>query len=303
MGVITRGSFPKLMWPGLNAIFGDTYKAHTMQWKGCFEEDTSYKSFEEEVAVTNFGLLKVKGESDGLTYDAASQAYTSRYTHVSYGLAFAVSREEFEDNLYGSVGKKNAKALARSAYETKENVAASIFNLAFAAGTTYGDGQPLISASHPTAGGTVSNTLAVAADLSESAIEEMVINIKQARDNRNKHIYLKPEALLVPSQLEFAATRILKNAQRPGTADRDISALNYLGSVPKIKVNVYLTDSDAWFILTDCPDGLKYFNRQSLKFENDSDFNTKNGLYSAYERYSFGVSDHRGAWGSPGVGA
>jgi hypothetical protein len=302
-GVIVRASFPKLMVPGLHAVFGDVYNKHPMQWEGCFEKNNSYRAYEEEVAVNNFGLLKVKGETDGLIYDSSQQMYVSRYTNISYGLAFAVAREEIEDNLYGSVATKRTKALARSAYETQENVAASVFNLAFSASAPIGDGKSLINSAHPTTGGTLSNTLDVAADLSEAAAEELLINISQARDNRNKHIYLKPEMLLIPSQQMFTATRIFKNPERPGTADRDISALYAMNSLPVIKTNVYLTDVDAWFILTDCPDGLKYFERSPIRFEEDNDFNTKNGLYSVYHRYSFGASDWRAIWGSPGVGA
>jgi len=301
-GVITTGSTPKLLWPGLNSMWGLAYNEHVPQWKEIFPTFKSDKAYEEDVGLTGMGLAPVKPEGDSLVYDTMKQSFVSRYTNIAYSLGYIITREEIADNLYGQFGGQRARNVAFSMNQSKENVAANILNRAFNASYTGGDGVSLINSSHPTEGGTLSNTLTTAADLSEASLEQALIDIKDFRDNRNNHISYMGESLVVPHQLEFEATRILKNPERPGTADRDISAMYKMGSLPGgIKVNVYLTDSDAWFILTSCPDGLKHFSREAPRFEADNDFDTKNAKFSGYERYSFGWTDWRGIYGSPGA--
>jgi len=301
-GIISTGSTPKLLWPGLDEIWGLAYKEKIPQWRELFEINYSDKNYEEDVGLTGMGLAPVKVEGEALSYDTMKQSFITRYTNVAYSIGFVITREEIADNLYKQFGAQRAKNVAYSMHQTKENVAANIFNRAFNNSYAGGDGVSLVNALHPTEGGTLSNTLTVAADLSEAALEQAIIDIDQFRDNRNNHIEVKALKLLVPPSLRFDAARILKNPQRPATADRDINAMYTLGVLPQgYTVNNYLTDTDAWFVLTDCPSSLKYFERSAPVFESDNDFTTKNALFSGYERYSFGFTDWRGIYGSPGA--
>lgn len=301
-GVITTGSTPKLLWPGLNEIWGMAYNEYMPEWKEVFEIWASDKNYEEDVSMTGMGLAPVKAEGAALQYDTMKQSFTTRYTNVAYAIGYIITREELADNLYVEFGAQRARNVAFSMHQTKENVSANVFNRAFNASFPIGDGVSLVNALHPTEGGTQSNTLAVAADLSEASLEQALIDISNFRDNRNNRINIKGRCLLIPSSLMFEATRILKNPERPATTDRDINAIYAMGLLPDgIKVNHYLTDTKAWFIITNCPSGLKYFEREAPRFESDNDFSTKNALFSGYERYSFGASDWRAIYGSPGA--
>lgn len=301
-GVITTGSTPKLLWPGLNAIWGMSYAEYVPEWKALFEINSSDKNYEEDVGLTGMGLAPVKVEGEALQYDTMKQSFVTRYMNVAYSIGFVITREEIEDNLYAQFGKQRAQNVAFSMHQTKENVGANIFNRAFNASFPGGDGVSMVNALHPVEGGNQSNTLSVAADLSEASLEQAIIDIGDFRDNRNNRIMVKPKALVIPQNLRFTATRILKNPERPDTTDRDINAIYADGSIPGgMILNHYFTDSDAWFILTNCPNGLKYFERSAPRFESDNDFSTKNALFSGYERYSFGWTDWRGVYGSPGA--
>jgi hypothetical protein len=303
-GVINSGLLAKLMRPGLYDIFGVNYDQYEDEWTSLFEHAISNKNYEEETMVTTMGLAQVKPQGAGVTYDDIKQAFTSRYTHVEYALGFIVTKIEVEDNLYLDVSKMRTAGLAYSMKQTKNYNGANIFNYAFDAGGLHngGDSVPLISSSHPTEAGLQSNALAVAADISEAALEEMLIKIYDARDNKNKKIALREKTLLIPSDLQFEATRLLRNPQRPGTAERDISALNNMGKFSNgVQVNHFLTDPDAWFVITTCPNGTKYFDRRALEFTDDNDFDTDNMKFKATERYSFGWSNWRSVYASPGA--
>lgn len=300
MGVITRGSNPKLLWPGLNAVWGLAYNEYPEEWRQCYELATSTQTYEEDVAMTGFGLAPMKGEGEGLQYDETKQSFVSRYTHLAYSLGYIITREEMADNLYGKVGTQRTQNLASSMRRTKEIVGANVFNRAFSSSYKGGDGVSLINTAHPIEGGTFSNRLAFDADLSEASLEQMVIDIGEAVDNRGIIIHLRPKKLLIPNALRYDAKRILGNPQRPATADRDINALYQYGDIPTFAINHWLTDSDAWFVLTDCNYGLRHFERQTPKFESDNDFDTKNGKFSGYYRDSFGWTNPRGCWGSAG---
>lgn len=309
MAVITTGNYPKLLWPGLNKIFGMEYAQYPQEWAQCFDTSISKKDYEEDAALSGFGLAPVKTEGNSLYFDTSRQNYITRYTNVSYALGFIITREEIDDNQYAEVAPMRTRCLAYSHHQTKENVAANIFNRAFNGAYVGGDNVSLCNASHPIEGGTFANVpvdsggALQGVDLAEATLEQAIIDIKQNfRDNRNLRIDLRPQKLLVPVNLQFEAVRILKNPERPATADRDINAMYQMGIMPQgYTVNHYLTDSDAWFVLTDCPVGLRYFDRSPLRFENDNEFDTKNMKYSAYERYVFGWSDPRAIWGSPGA--
>lgn len=303
-GVITTGSFPKLLWPGLNAIWGAEYAmyANGAEWKELFNVEASEKAYEETVSVTGLGLASVLTEGSALKYDTMKQAYVTRYTNTTYALGFVITRNELQDNLYAEAGRKRAKALAFSMNQTKEIVGANIFDRAFNAASPGGDGVSMINASHPTEGGTQSNTLTIAADLSEASLENAINDIALFRDNRNNRIAVIPSKLAVPVNLQFDAIRILQNPNRPGTAERDINAIYAQGYFTDgLRVNHYFTDTDAWFILTNCPDGLRHFIREAPIFDTDNEFDTKNAKYSGLERYSFGWDDWRSVYGSPGA--
>ena len=303
MGVITSTSFAKALWPGVNAWYGKAYNEYATEWdKLGFEKNSSKKAYEEDVGLTSFGLAVQKPEGTAISYDSERQGFTSRYTHVVYGLGFIVTREIFEDDQYDVVGQRKAKGLARSMRMTKETVGANIYNRAFNSSYTGGDGVCMLSASHPNVtGGTWSNILATASDLSEAALEQATIDIENFRDDRGLLIAAKPKKLIVPRQLRFEAHRILKADGRTGTDLNDPNALKDMGLFGDVTVNHFLTDSDAWFIVTDVNDGLKYFERRGDQFEMDNDFDTENAKFKATARYSFGWTDPRGIYGSQGV--
>lgn len=297
---ITTGSLPKLMRPGLFAIFGDEYAQYPDEWTPLFNYNVSNKNYEEMTMTTFTGLAQLKPQGSSVSYDDIKQAFTSRFTHDVWGLGFVVTMEEVADNLYMDKAEMRTKGLAFSMKQTKNINAANIFNRGFTSATG-GDGAYMLG-DHPTESGNQSNILTVAAELSEASLEELLLQVYDCRDNRNKKIALTEQALVIPYNLQFEATRILKNPERPATADRDINAMNTMGKFPKgIVVNHYFTDSDAWFITTSCPMGLMHFERDALRFDDDNDFDTNNLKFKAIERYSFGWADWRGVFGSPGA--
>ena len=301
-GVITSSSFAKLLWPGLNSVYGKEYNDYPVEWEQLFEKNTSDRAYEEDLGLSSFGLAAVKAEGAPIQYDTERQGFTSRYNHVVYALGFIITREIYEDDLYGKVGAQKAKALARSMRQTKEINGANVYNRAFTAGYTGGDGSTLISSSHANvAGGTWSNQIATASDLSEAALEQAVIDIAGFRDDRGLLIAAKPEKLVIPYQQQFEAHRILGANGRVGTDFNDPNAIKDMSIFKDVVVNHYLTDSDAWFILTNVKDGLKYFERRADQFEMDNDFDTENAKFKATARYSFGWSDPRAIYGSAGA--
>ncbi len=313
MSVMTSSTFAKALWPGVNAWYGKAYNDYQTEWdKLGFEKNTSKKAYEEDVGLSSFGLAAVKNEGAPITYDSEKQGFTTRYNHVVYALGFIVTREAFEDDQYDVIGSRKAKGLARSMRHTKEIVAANIFNRAFSTTYTGGDGASLIasaassgvggSATRPNvAGGTWTNGIATAADLSEAALEQAVIDIAAYRDDRGLLIAAKPKKLILPYQLQFEAARILKTTGRVGTDLNDINAVKEAGIFGDVVTNHFLTDADAWFIITDINDGLKYFERRGDQFEMDNDFDTENAKFKATARYSFGWTDPRCIYGSPGA--
>lgn len=302
MSTINTGSIAKLLWPGLNAVWGKEYVEHPVEYRDLFDVETSEKAYEEEVLVPGFGLAPIKAEGSGVTYDSTAQGYVSRYTHVAYGLGFIVTREAIKDNQYEKKALSSARDLAFSFRQTKENVAANGYNRGFNPSYTGGDGKELLATDHPIQGGTFSNELAVAADLSEAALEDICVQIMNAVNDRGMKISLMPRSLIVPTGLTFEATRILKSQLQNDTANNAINALRSMGMFPEgVKINHYLTDADAWFVRTNATRGLKMFQREEAEFAQDNDFDTSNLKYKGYERYSFGWSDPRGVYGSPGV--
>ena len=303
MSVITSSSFAKLLWPGLNSIYGKEYADYPVEWDKLFEKNTSDRAYEEDLGLSSFGLASVKSEGAPITYDSERQGFTSRYNHVVYALGFIITREIYEDDQYGKVGAQKAKALARSMRQTKEINGANIYNRAFSgSGYVGGDGKTLIASDHPNvAGGTFSNVIGTAADLSEAALEQAVIDIAGFRDDRGLLIAAKPEKLVIPYQLQFEAKRILGSDGRVGTDLNDPNVLKDMGIFSNVITNHYLTDADAWFILTNVKDGLKYFERRADQFEMDNDFDTENAKFKATARYSFGWSDPRAIYGSAGA--
>ena len=297
---ISRQQLAKELEPGLNALFGLEYKNYENQHGEIFDTETSDRAFEEEVMLSGFGEAQVKAEGAGVSFDDANESFTARYTHETIALAFSITEEAVEDNLYDSIAKRYTKALARSMAQTKQIKAANILNNAFAT-TTYGDGQFLIDSDHPTvAAGDQSNLLA-ASDLNETSLEASLIAIGKFKDERGFKIAARGMKLIIPSDLQFVAERLTKTANRVGTADNDINAVQSMGMMPQgFVVNNFLTDTNAFFIKTDVPNGLKHFQRAALKTAMEGDFDTGNMRYKARERYSFGASDWRGIFGSPG---
>jgi len=301
-GVINTGSFAKLLWPGLNAIYGQEYNVYETQYDQVFDKYTSDRSYEEDLSVSTFGLAVARSEGSAINYDIEQQGFLTRYTHVEYGLGFIITRVMFEDDQYDIVGKRRAKELAWSMRETKEVIAANVLNNAFSSSYTFGDGKSLVDTSRPNvAGGTWTNKIATAADLSEAALEQAVIDIMKYTDDRGKRIALRPTKLIIPPELYFEACRILDSEGRPGTANNDVNALKNKGYFGDVFVMQRLTDSDAWFLKTNCPEGLKYFERVADSFEMDNDFDTDNAKFKARARYSFGMTDPRSIYGSPGA--
>ena len=300
---ISRAQLLKELLPGLNALFGLEYKKYGEQHKEIFETESSERSFEEETKLSGFNAAPVKDEGAAMRYDNAQEAWTARYNHETIAMGFSITEEAIEDNLYDSLSSRYTKALARGMAYTKQVKAANILNNAFASGYTYGDGQILCSTAHPlVSGGVNSNTQAVAADLNETSLEAAVIQIAAWTDERGLLIAAKPVKLVIPPALQFVATRLLETKLRTGTTDNDINAIENNGSIPGgYTINNYLTDTNAYFLLTDVPNGLKHFVRTPMQTGMDADFDTGNSRYKARERYSFGVSDPLGIWGSPGA--
>ena len=300
---ISRAQMVKELLPGLNALFGMEYARYGEEHKEIFEQETSERSFEEEVKLSGFLAAPVKSEGDAIQYDQAQEAYTARYNHETIALGFSITEEAMEDNLYDSLSSRYTKALARAMAYTKQVKAASILNNGFDTNVTYGDGEALFSTSHPlVSGGDNSNTPSTAADLNETSLEAAVIQIAGWTDERGLLIAARPRKLIVPPSLMFVATRLLETEQRVGTADNDLNAIMNNGSIPGgYSVNHFLTDDDAWFLTTDIPNGLKHFVRTPLTTKMEGDFDTGNVRYKARERYSFGTSDPLGVYGSPGA--
>ena len=300
---ISRQQLAKELEPGLNALFGLEYKNYENQHAEIYDTENSDRAFEEEVMLGGFANAAVKPEGSGVSYDSANETFTARYTHETIALAFSLTEEAVEDNLYDSIAKRYTKALARSMANTKQIKAADILNNGFTGGTAGGDGVDLLSTAHPTvSAGNQKNELTTSADLSETSLEQAMIDIANMKDERGLKIAARGMKLIIPSALQFAAERILKSNQRVGTADNDINALSSKGMLPQgYVVNNFLTDDDAFFIKTDVPNGMKHFNRAAIKTAMEGDFDTGNMRYKARERYSFGFSDWRGIFGSPGA--
>lgn len=302
MSVISTGTHPKALWPGVKAFFGAQYDKHAAEHLDLFETDTSDKPYEEDVLTTGFGLAPIKTEGNAVSFDTETQGFTKRYTHAAIALGYIVTHEELKDNLYKDKAFKRGAQLAFSMYTTKQTIAANVYNRAFNSSYTGGDAVELLSASHPTRSGLQSNIIATAADLSEAAIEDLVIQIMQAKNDRGLQINLMPESLIVAPGNYFEANRILQSVQQSGTANNDANILRANGVIPKgVKVNHFLTDADAWFIRTNCPNGLMHYIREVMELSQDNDFDTKNAKAAAYERYSFGWSDWRALFGSAGA--
>jgi hypothetical protein len=300
---ISRAQLLKELLPGLNALFGMEYSRYGEEHKEIYETETSERSFEEETKLSGFSAAPVKNEGAAIAYDNAQEAWTARYNHETIAMGFSITEEAMEDNLYDSLSSRYTKALARAMAYTKQVKAAAVLNNGFNGAVTYGDGQSLFSTAHPlVSGGTNSNTPATAADLNETSLENAVIQIAGWTDERGLLIAAKPRKLIVPPALMFTATRLLETSLRVSTADNDINALKNNGSIPEgYTVNHFLTDTNAWFLTTDVPNGLKHFVRSPMSTSMDGDFDTGNARYKARERYSFGVSDPLGIFGSPGA--
>jgi len=302
MSVIASSSFAKALWPGVNAWYGKAYNEYPVEYTKLFDTFKSTRQFEEDVGVTSFGLANIKGEGSPISYDTERQSFITRYNHVVYALGFVITREIMEDDQYDIVGQRKAQGLAFSMRQTKEIVAANVYNRAFNSSYVGGDGVSLVNASHPNfAGGTWSNLVPVSADLSEAALEQAMIDIAGFTNDRGLLISIRPKTLVIARQNIFEAKRLLAPDGRPGVDSNDINAMKSLGMVPEVVVNHYLTDPDAWFIRTDAPQGMKYFERRADAFDMDNDFDTENAKFKATARYSFGWTDPRGIYGSPGA--
>lgn len=315
MAVITSSSFAKALWPGINKWYGQSYDEYPVEWDKLFEKNSSKRAYEEDVGTSGFGLAQVKAEGAPISYDSERQGFTTRYSHVVYALGFVITREIYEDDLYDVVGKRKAKGLAFSMRQTKEIIGANVYNRAFNTSYTGGDGTTLITNSTSSsngayggpghanvAGGYQANGPSTASDLSEAALEQAVIDISLLKNDRGLLIALRPKQLIIPPQLQFEAHRILKSDGRVGTDVNDPNAIKDIGLFQNgVTLNHYLNDPDAWFIRTSATDGLKYFERWADKFEMDNDFDTDNAKYKAVARYSFGWTDWRGIYGSPGA--
>ena len=300
--VISRMQLVKELEPGLNALFGLEYDRYENQDKEIFDSESSDRAFEEEVMLGGFANAAVKPEGQGVTYEDAQETYTARYTNETIALAFALTEEAVEDNLYDKLSTRYTKALARSMANTKQVKAANILNRAFNASYLGGDAKELCATDHPTLSGDQKNELSTAADLNETSLEQMLIDIADMKDERGMKIALRGMKMIIPVNLQFVAERLMKSAGRVGTADNDINAIKSMGMVPEgYVVNNFLTDTDAFFIKTDAPNGLKHFVRAPIRTAMEGDFDTGNVRYKARERYSFGWSDWRGIFGSPGA--
>jgi hypothetical protein len=296
---ISRAQLVKELEPGLNALFGLEYKNYADEWSEIFETETSDRAFEEEVMLAGFSNAAVKPEGQGVTFDDAQETFTARYTNETIALAFAITEEAIEDNLYDRLASRYTKALARSMASTKNIKGAAVLNNAFDSNFAGGDGKELCATDHPTLAGTVSNELSTAAELNETSLEQSLIDIAAFTDERGLKIAAQGTKLVIPSALQFTADRLMNSAGRVGTADNDINAIRNMGMIPQgYTVNHYLTSAKKFFIMTDVPNGLKHFNRSPIKTSMEGDFDTGNVRYKARERYVFGFSDPRGIFGS-----
>jgi hypothetical protein len=301
---ISRSQLVKELEPGLNALFGLEYKQYENQHEAIYTKETSDRAFEEEVMLSGFASAQVKAEGSGVTFDNAQETFTARYTHETIALAFSITEEAIEDNLYDRLASRYTKALARSMAQTKQVKAVNplIQGLPTTDGYDSGDNVSLFNTAHPTIAGTVANTLATQADLNETSLEQSLIDIAAMTDERGLKIAAKGMKMIIPSELQFTAERLMKSANRVGTADNDINAIRNMGMIPQgFVVNNFLTDTDAFYIITDVPNGMKYFERAPITTKMEGDFDTGNMRYKARERYSFGVSDFRGIFGVEGA--
>jgi hypothetical protein len=299
---ISRMQLVKELEPGLNALFGLEYDRYENQHTEIFDLENSDRAFEEEVMLGGFGNAEVKPEGSGVVYEQAQETFTARYSHETVALAFSLTEEAVEDNLYDKISTRYTKALARSMANTKQIKAANVLNRAFNSSFLGGDDKELCATDHPTLSGTQKNELSTAADLNETSLEQMLIDIADMKDERGMKIALRGMKMIIPVNLQFVAERLMKSAGRVGTADNDLNAVRSMGMVPQgYVVNNFLTDTDAFFIKTDAPNGLKMFTRAPIRTAMEGDFDTGNVRYKARERYSFGFSDWRGIFGSPGA--
>ena len=303
MAVITSGNHPKALWPGISAWWGLSYNKHPLEWKDLFDEKkASDKAYEEDVEATGFGLAPVKSEGGAISYDSHTQGPTTRYTHAVIGLGFITTEEEEDDGQYEKLARSRTESLAFSLRTSEEIIHANVYNRAFSNSYLGGDGLEMCSTLHVTVDGTQSNELATPADFSEAALEDMLIQIGQAKNTRGLQIALKAEKLIIPVNLMFEATRVLKSELRSNSAENDINATRSMGMLPGgVVVNHYLTDTDAWFVKTNAPNGLTHFTRKAVAFAKDSDFDTSNRKHKATVRFSAGWSDWRAIYGSGGA--
>jgi hypothetical protein len=301
-GIITTASHPKALWPGIKAWWGQVYDEHATEYDKLFDSDTSSMNYEEDVQLTGFGLAPRKSEGSGVSYDSELQGFTTRYTHVAYALGYIVTKEELDDNLYEQVSRRRSAALAMSFRQTKENVGANVYNRAFTGAYTGGDGVPLCATNHPNvSGGTFANKPTVDADLSEASLEDALIAIMGFQNDRGLLINVMPRSLVVARQNWYNANRILKSTYTPGSADNSINVLKATNALPEgIVMNHYLTSPNAWFVRTNIQNGLKYYSRVGIQFDQDNDFDTMNAKAKGYERYSFGWTDPRAIYGVNG---
>ena len=301
-GIISTASHPKALWPGVKAWWGQVYNEHAEEYSDLFDKDSSAQNYEEDVQLTGFGLAPRKSEAAGVSYDSEIQGFVTRYTHVAYALGYIVTKEELDDNLYEQVSKRRAASLAMGFRQTKENVAANVYNRAFSGTYLGGDGKALCATDHPnTSGGTFSNKPTVDVDLSEASLEDAVVAIMGYTNDRGLLINVMPQSLHIPRQEHFNAHRILKSVYQSGTANNDVNVLAATNAFPGgIKLNHYFTSPHAWFIRTNVQDGMKYYERVGISFDQDNDFDTMNVKAKGYERYSFGWSDFRAVYGSNG---
>ena len=299
---ISRQQLVKELEPGLNALFGLEYNRYDNEHAEIYDTENSDRAFEEEVMLSGFANAQVKAEGQGVSFDDAQETFTSRYQHETVALAFAITEEAIEDNLYDRLASRYTKALARSMANTKQVKAANVLNNAFDSSFKGGDGKELCATDHPTIAGSFSNELATSADLNETSLEQSLIDIAAFTDERGLKVAARGVKMIIPSELQFTAERLMKSQGRVGTADNDINAIGSMGMIPQgYVINHYLTDSDAFFIKTDVPNGMKMFVRSPIKTAMEGDFDTGNVRYKARERYSFGFSDPRGIFGSPGA--
>ncbi len=301
-GVITTASHPKALWPGIKAWWGQVYAEHATEYDKLFDSDTSNQNYEEDVQLTGFGLVPVKAEGSGVAYDSEIQGFTTRYTHVAYAMGYIVTKEELDDNLYEKVSKRRSGALAMSFRQTKENIAANIYNRAFNSTYLGGDGVSLCNTAHPnTSGGTWANTPTVAADLSEASLENAMIALMTFTNDRGLLINVMPRSLIIAPTEWYNANRILKSVYQSGTGNNDINVLKATNALPEgIVMNHYLTSPHAWFLRTNIQNGMKHYTRIGIQFDQDNDFDTMNAKAKGYERYSFGWTDPRAVYGVNG---